>query len=205
MKRVFFKRVAITAIAVIMSVAVNAQQGKLGVSPVVDFSIPLNRTFTSTIESQTIEYKTSMFHYGIGAKVQYNVIDPLRLEGSFVFLLASKNLGSGWSTTGSIFSFGTDISVNAHYLIKLGESVSSNSAYVYPLAGVTFCKTSDRLIASLVNEKLGERKGTGLNLGCGFESHLKERIKTFSELKFSIIGNEMSKVTLSFGVTFLFN
>ena len=204
MKRVIFKKVAITSIAVIMSAAVNAQQGKFGAGILGEFSFPLNR---AVYEHESVEVKTSMLQYAIGAKVQYNVIDALRLEGSFAFIAAVKNIGSesAWnSTTASVFTFGTNFSVNAHYLFKLGES-GSNISYVYPLAGVTLCKTSDKLMTGIVNVDLGERKGTGLNIGCGYESHLKERIKSFGELKFSIIGDELSRVTLSFGVVFLFN
>jgi opacity protein-like surface antigen len=61
----------------------------------------------------------SYSNYGIGAKFQYNVTKPIRLEGSFTYFL-KKDLISMW-----------DLSVNAHYLFPIADKLT-----VYPLAGL---------------------------------------------------------------------
>jgi outer membrane protein X len=193
MSRVIFNRVAIAVIAVFISVAVNAQQGKVGIGVFTGFSSPINRTGILTLDRQKIDYKTTLFNVGIGAKLQYNVTDPIRIEGSGAFFFGYKDLNDN----ASIWSFLTDFSVNAHYLFNIGD------LHVYPLAGVAFLKQTDKLLATLIDQKLDEKSGIGLNIGGGFEQNLNDKFKVFMELKYSV-AKDLDRVTLSVGAAFCF-
>jgi opacity protein-like surface antigen len=187
------KRVAIVVIAVFISVAVNAQQGKVGVGFFTGFASPMNRTGILTLDRQKIDYKTTLFNVGIGGKIQYNVTDPIRIEGSGAFFFGYKDLNDN----ASIWSFLTDFSANAHYIFNIGD------LQVYPLAGVAFLKQSDRLLATLIDQKLDEKSGIGLNIGGGYEQKLNDRFKVFMELKYSI-AKDLNRVTLQVGAAFCF-
>jgi outer membrane protein X len=67
----------------------------------------------------------SVTNYGIGAKFQYNVMNPLRLEGLFSYFL-KKDFVSMW-----------DLSVNGHWLFPVADKIT-----VYPLASLGLLKSS---------------------------------------------------------------
>jgi outer membrane protein X len=99
-----FRKVAVMAIAVFtMSVAANAQEKG-------DMAVGGNLVLGSG---------DSFTNYGIGAKFQYNVTNPLRLEGSFTYFL-KKDYLTMW-----------DLSANAHWLFPVADKIT-----VYPLAGL---------------------------------------------------------------------
>jgi len=199
-------------IVVTMSVTVNAQQRKVGAGFYGAIAFPLDRSGVYTINRQTFEYKSEFLNYGIGGKLQYNVTEPIRVEGSFGYFLGMTEMKeltkSGWNDA-NIFSSSKDFSVNAHYRFDIGNL---EKIYVYPLVGVTFLKATDRLLANYhkslipvhIDEKIRKRSGAGLNIGCGYEIKIKERIRTFSEMKFSIISDGLNRVTWSGGLVFLF-
>ena len=60
---------------------------------------------------------------GFGAKIQYNVTTPIRVEGTFTFFPNSDALGM-W-----------DLNINAHYLIPVKKKFN-----VYPVAGFGLMK-----------------------------------------------------------------
>jgi len=66
---------------------------------------------------------------GLGAKFQYNLTAPIRLEGSFTYFL-EKNYTSMW-----------DLNANVHYLFPV-----SNEVTVYPLAGLGIHNTSVEIL-----------------------------------------------------------
>jgi len=96
-------------IVINMSLAVNAQKGKMGLGFYGAIDFPMDRSDIFTIDHQTIEYRSSFTNYGIGGKLQVNITEPIRLEGSFGILYGMAEIKSGFNDA-SIFSFFTDFS-----------------------------------------------------------------------------------------------
>lgn len=110
MKNIF--KVAIIAIALTMTaVTTNAQEKG-------DMAIGLQSAISPSGGSTFI---------GFGAKVQYNLIDQLRIEGSFNYYLPDETNGGGVKTKTNMWNAGLD----AHWLL-----LSSDSWFnIYPLVG----------------------------------------------------------------------
>ena len=62
------------------------------------------------VEESRTEDEPKSNNGGFGAKIQYNVTKPIRLEGVFVYLPSSDRLGM-WN-----------ININAHYLFPVMKS-----------------------------------------------------------------------------------
>ena len=136
-------------------------------------------------------------HLGIGGKFQYNVMDPLRLEGSFTYFMPKEMAGGFASAKTSMW----DASVNAHWLFRLGEKVN-----VYPLAGLGIFGVNTK--ASVDLGELGNYSASGgandfaLNLGGGVDFKLSQSMFINAEAKYMIAGGGLFVV--SAGVGFLF-
>jgi outer membrane protein X len=172
MKNSIFRKVAIAAIAVVtMSVAANAQEKG-------DMAAGGNLVLGSG---------DGVTNIGIGAKFQYNVIDPLRLEGSFTYFL-KKNFVSMW-----------DLSVNGHWLFPVADKVT-----VYPLAGLG-------VLGSSVSLDLGEYGNLGsastsevaFNLGGGVDYELTDNLVLNAELKYKL-GSTWDRLLISAGLAYKF-
>jgi outer membrane protein X len=130
----------------------------------------------------------SYSNYGIGAKFQYNVTTPIRLEGSFTYFL-KKDLISMW-----------DLSVNAHYLFPIADKLT-----VYPLAGLGILGTT----VSVPDYGYGIGGGSasdselGFNLGGGLDYQLTETLTGNVELKYKIHDN-WDRLLLSVGIAYKF-
>lgn len=177
MKTVFLKRVAIVIIAVVtMSVSAAAQ--KQG-----DMAVGANLVLGSG---------NSYSNMGVGAKFQYNVIDPLRLEGSFTYFF-EKDLVSMW-----------DLSVNAHYLFPIAEQIT-----VYPLAGLGILGSKANIpsfdFGGLGSYGGGSHSDTefGFNLGGGIDFKVTENVILNVELKYKI-GDNWNRLLISAGVAYKF-
>jgi outer membrane protein X len=176
MKKVF-RKVAIVAIALVtMSVAVNAQE-KGDMAAGGNLVLGSGNSFTN---------------YGIGAKFQYNVMNPLRLEGSFTYFLKKDNL-TMW-----------DLSVNAHWLFPIADKVT-----VYPLAGLGMLGTKVS-VPSIDLGELGSYGGgsasdseIGFNLGGGIDYKLTDKLILNAELKYKL-GNNWNRLLISAGVAYKF-
>jgi len=107
MKVDFFKKAAVIAIAVTMSVAAYSQsQGDKAVGGNLVIGHRSSNGYSWT-------------NVGIGAKFYYNVTDPIRLAGEFDYFL-KKDEVSMW-----------DFSVYGHYLFPVADQV-----VVYPAIGL---------------------------------------------------------------------
>jgi outer membrane protein X len=154
MKNIF--KMAVAAIAMVMvAFTANAQtKGDMAAGAGATFSIGDGTTWT-----------------GIGAKFQYNVMDPLRLEANFVYFLPKSKV-SMW-----------DFMVNAHWLFKVSPKIN-----VYPLAGLGV------LGVSVPKIDLGEFGSVGggsatdfaLNLGGGIDFFLSDNFFINAEAKYMI-------------------
>ena len=87
-----------------------------------DMAVGLNLGVAPSLESGA-----SVTNFGIGAKFQYNVTNPIRLEAAFDY--GFKNKGVDVMTIG----------VNAHYIFNVANKIS-----VYPLVGLGYahCKAT---------------------------------------------------------------
>ncbi len=170
MKNVF--KVAIAAIALVMTAtAANAQEkGDMAAGVGATFSIGDGETWT-----------------GIGAKFQYNVMDPLRLEANFVYFLP-KHKVSMW-----------DLMVNAHWLFKVSDRIN-----IYPLAGLGV------LGASTPKIDLGEFGSVGggsvtdfaFNVGGGVDFFLSDSFFINAEAKYMVSGGGSFMPSVGVGFAF---
>jgi len=156
MKTVFLKKAAIAIIAVVtMSMAANAQEkGSIAVGG--------NLVFGSG---------NSYSNVGFGPKLQYNITDPIRLEGSYTYFL-KKNNWSMW-----------DVSVNAHYLFSVTDEIT-----VYPLAGI-----------GILSAGGGSDNEFGLNLGAGIDYKLTRNLFVNGEVKYKI-ADKWNRLLISAGI-----
>lgn len=170
--------VAITAAAILMtSASVNAQE-KGDMAAGVNFALGVNGNFTN---------------FGFGAKFQYNVIDPLRLEASFSYFLRSKYI-TMW-----------DVMVNAHWVFHLGDKFN-----LYPLAGMGVLGLGIKY-PTIYQGWLGlygsnySRAYFAIDLGGGVDFKLTESFFLNAETKYMIstVGS-WSRFLLSVGAAYKF-
>jgi outer membrane protein X len=141
----------------------------------------------------------SFTNFGIGGKFQYNVTDPIRLEGSFTYFLPKKQGISGIAET-SVSMW--DLSVNAHYLVPVADKLK-----VYPLAGLGIMGT--RASADVDLGEWGSYGGSastsefGFNIGGGVDYELTDKLILNAELKYRI-GSDWSRFLISAGLAYKF-
>ena len=157
----YFERVAILLTLVMVSFgSVYAQEAG-------DMAVGLNIVLTpGWVEESRKADEAKSNSGGLGAKLQYNITNPIRIEGAFTFLPSSDRLGM-W-----------DIFVNANYIIPV-----SNKFNVYPIAGigVMYYKSDGGYIilddAVILNTNVaGNYTLFGMNIGGGAELKLSKRV-----------------------------
>jgi outer membrane protein X len=183
MKKSIFKKVAIVAIAVLtMNVAALAQEKG-------DMAVGANLAMGTG---------NGITNFGLGAKFQYNVLDPLRLDGSFTYFLP-KTEGAGFAEAKTSM---WDFSVNAHWLLPLGGSLT-----VYPLAGLGILGVSSSVEADLGGfgsyDASASASEFGFNLGGGIDFKLTEKLILNAEVKYKICGT-WSRLLISAGLAYKF-
>ncbi|MDR1593473.1 MAG: porin family protein [Prevotellaceae bacterium] len=173
------RRAAITIIAALtMSVAANAQEQG-------DFAVGANLS---------VGMGDDITNFGLGPKIQYNILKPLRAEGSFTYFLPKDEL-SMW-----------DASLNLHYLIPVKENLA-----VYPIVGVGLLGMKEKWEdEELYDEGLDDEGSgsesyseAGCNLGGGIDLKLTDKLIFTGEVKYRI-GNGWNRLILSAGVTYRF-
>jgi len=176
MRNFFLKSMIIAIAAVTMSVAVNAQEKG-------DMAVGGNLVFGSG---------DSYSNMGVGAKFQYNVTKPIRLEGSFTYFF-EKDLASMW-----------DLSVNAHYLFPVANQIN-----VYPLAGVGILGTKVN-IPTIDLDDWGIYGGGSastsevcFNVGGGIDFKITDKLILNAEVKYKI-ASDWNRLLLSAGIAYLF-
>lgn len=161
-----FRKVAVIAIALVtMSIAVNAQE-KGDMAAGGNLVLGSGNSFTNI---------------GIGAKFQYNVTNPLRLEGSFTYFL-TKNNHTMW-----------DLNANAHWLFPVADKVM-----VYPLAGLGILHHGVSILGYSVSSS-----DIALNLGGGIDYKLTDKLVLNAELKYKI-SDLWDRLLLSAGLAYKF-
>ena len=152
-----FKKVAIALIAVSMSFSVIAQEKG-------DVAFGVNGIGGI--------YVDNMFSYGIGLKLLYNIIAPVRLAGEMDF-------STGVKFDDNIVSCGfQDYSLYAHYLLPVSEKVT-----VYPLVGAGMFRMKTKTKISGITEKETDFRFVS-SLGAGFEYAITNNLAAGAELRF---------------------
>jgi outer membrane protein X len=129
----------------------------------------------------------SLSNIGVGAKFQYNVTDPLRLEGAFNYFL-KKNYVTMW-----------DFSVNGHWLFPVGDKLT-----VYPLAGLGILNSGSSVnIGYGLGKVSASSSYFAINLGGGLDYKLTDKLTGNVELKYKI-ADLWDRLLLSAGVNYKF-
>lgn len=135
---------------------------------------------------------------GLGAKLQLNVLHPLRLEGSFNSFIRNKDVSMH------------DASLNLHWLAFL-----TNKFCIYPLAGAGYALTTlhapDTKYKGLETDEntknLSKWKVCG-NFGGGLDYYLTDVIILNFEAKYKYLkfieDENASRINLSVGIAYLF-
>jgi len=163
------KKVAIAIIALTMCLAAYAQKkGDMAAGVHLALGIGSNSGVSYT-------------NIGIGTKFLFNVIDPIRLEGSFTYFL-EKDFISMW-----------DFSFNGHYLIPIAEHLA-----IYPLVGMG-------LFGTKIDYGLGGITDSNIcvNLGAGIDYKLTDQFIFNAELKNKFVNN-WNRLIFSAGITYKF-
>lgn len=172
-----------------------------------DMAVGLNLGVAPCLESGA-----SITNFGIGAKFQYNITDPIRVEADLDYWLKSSGV--------DLF----DISANIHYLFKLSEKLT-----VYPLVGVGYAHTGgasfggdfdydfdydfdgdgdgSSFTGNFDEEDFEGQSGSSskilLNVGAGVDFAINDKLSVGAELKYQYI-KYFSRLPISIGVTYKF-
>lgn len=167
-----------------------------------DMAVGLNLGVAPSLESGA-----SVTNFGIGAKFQYNVTNPIRLEGAFDY--GFKNKGVDVMTIG----------INAHYIFNLSDKFN-----IYPLVGVGYahCKATAIGIPDLdendwldiaygktdiddygTKEESGSANKFFFNVGVGGQYDLNDKLAVNLEIKYQYIRN-FNRLPISLGVAYKF-
>ena len=159
-----------------------------------DMAVGLNLGVAPCLESGA-----SVTNFGIGARFQYNVAAPVRLEANFNYWLKYKGCDV------------IDLAVNAHYLINLSDKLR-----VYPIAGVGFAHLGgggggdfdyddifdsfsrsrsglDDIFGDIEDAMSGAYGGGGsstkfmFNVGAGIEYDITSKLAVSAEIKYQYI------------------
>ncbi|MDR2650712.1 MAG: porin family protein [Prevotellaceae bacterium] len=175
-----FKKLAIGVIAtLLMSVVANAQEKG-------DIAAVLN---------QAVNTGNGHTNYGIGAKFQYNVTNPIRLEGSITYFFPNEWYSSPiYQSSISMWDF----SANGHYLFPVSDVVT-----LYPLAGLGILTTRNSVKSTDGNVDYSNSK-FGLNLGGGVDFKLSDKFILNAEVK-THTNNFFDRFVISVGLAYRFN
>jgi outer membrane protein X len=171
------KKVLIAGIAILtMNVTANAQEkGDMAVGGNLEMGMGDRLT-----------------NIGLGAKFQYNVIKPIRIEGSATYFFPKKRNVSDFSMW--------DFSANGHYLFPINGKLT-----LYPLVGlgVLVTRNSAKVNGRWERGNKAVNSEFGFNFGGGLDFKLTDRLSLNAELKHKI-GDMWSRTLISVGVTYGF-
>ena len=148
-----------------------------------------------------LESGAKVTNFGIGAKFQYNLTNPIRLEAGVNYGLKNKGIDV------------LDVAANVHYLFKVGEKLK-----VYPLAGLGFARFSGSVeddddygygdwrygdSDDDAEDSSGSATKFLFNVGAGVEYPVSDRLSVGAEIKYQYI-QHFSRLPISIGITYRF-
>lgn len=155
-----------------------------------DMAVGLNLGVAPSLESGA-----KVTNFGIGAKFQYNLTNPVRLEAALDYGFKSKGA--------DVMTFG----VNAHYLFNVAGRLN-----VYPIVGLGYahCGGGVFVVGDDLSDFLEDNGGSSssankfyFNVGAGAEYPITDKLSASLELKYQYIKN-FSRLPISIGVTYKF-
>ena len=178
------KKVFVSICVALMGLGAFAQEKgdmaaglNLGVAPCLESGVPVT-------------------NFGIGAKFQYNITNPIRLEADIDYWLKAKGM--------DVF----DISVNGQYLFHCAEKLT-----VYPLVGIGYAHLGGGMsgdFGDIMDEyDIDDIDGSSsasrflFNVGVGAEYALTSKIAVGAEIKYQYI-KDFSRLPITIGVTYKF-
>ncbi|MDR1402454.1 MAG: porin family protein [Tannerellaceae bacterium] len=171
MKKVFLKRAAMAVLASV-TISMTAGAQKKG-----DMAAGAN---------VTVGTGDHLTNFGLGGKFQYNVTNPIRLEGAFDYFLKKNHLRM-W-----------DISVNGHWLFPAGDKLTA-----YPLAGLGVLNYKASSGFDGYGKYGTSNSDFAFNLGGGLDFKLTDDLVFNAELKYKI-SDVWSRLLLSAGIAYRF-
>ena len=136
-----------------------------------------------------LESGANLTNFGIGAKFQYNVTNPLRLEADVDYWFKNKGM--------DVF----DVTANVHYLFNVGSKVK-----VYPLVGIGYARLKATADFDFEGEDFSVSASEGkflVNAGAGIECPVSEKLSIGAEVKYQYI-KYFSRLPITIGVTYKF-
>ena len=151
-----------------------------------------------------LESGVKVTNFGIGAKFQYNVTNPIRLEADLDYWFKDKGM--------DMF----DISANVQYLFHLGNKIN-----VYPFAGIGYARVGGGVTFDFDDDyyysyRSYETRATVdfddistslnrflFNVGVGAEYEITNKISAGVELKYQYLKN-FSRFPITIGATYHF-
>lgn len=158
-----------------------------------------------------LESGADVTNFGIGAKFQYNVTDPIRVEAAFDYGFKSKEV--------DVLTLG----INAHYIFKVGEKLN-----VYPVVGLGYAHLKggysvadvdwEQVMDDALNgypsfdyddedvdyvESSSSLNRFMFNIGAGVEYNLTDKLAVGAEIKYQYI-KDFNRMPISVGVTYKF-
>lgn len=142
-------------------------------------------------------------NFGIGAKVQYSILDNVRAEASFDYFLKKD------------YATNMNASLNFHYLIPVSDKFR-----FYPLAGVSYVHWKVSMGDAMGDafsgipgyedyyedymEDADYKKGKiGFNIGAGVEYDLTEKLSVFGEGRYQLV-SDFDQAVISVGLSYKF-
>ncbi len=195
------KKLLLCICAITLSLGAFAQKGKSEVG----INLDLAPTFSTDPASVNL---------GIGAKYRYNLSNRFRLDANFTYYFNSlteldytdKDANAEYEKLNMF-----DISVNVHYLCKIGDKIT-----VYPLAGLGYINVSPKWEFGSTKYGMGDEEQKALaekngpakhnivfNIGGGFEYAITDHLSANAEIKFPILV-DINPMPISLGVTYKF-
>ncbi len=121
---------------------------------------------------------------GLGAQVQVEVVNKLRVAPEFIYYFKNDGLKD------------YNVNLNLHYLINSGVE----GFYIYPIAGFTYARFSEDMPYGGVNNT----NRFGANIGCGAEYRISSSpLSFFTEERVQILKDWTQSVT-SMGIKYKF-
>ena len=140
-----------------------------------------------------VSYGTEISSVGIGVEGQYSITNKIRAELGFDYFL-KKDYTKMW-----------DLNLNFQYLFPLGDKFD-----IYPFVGVTYTNWSldwdidDEWAEYYDYDSGSSSEGKfGVNIGCGAQYDLSEKLVLSAELKYQII-SDFDQFVIGVGLAYKF-
>lgn len=149
-----------------------------------------------------LESGASVTNFGIGAKFQYNVTNPIRLEAAFDYGFKSKGVDA------------MTLGVNAHYLFNVADKIK-----VYPIVGLGYAHCGaiafgfpdmdvDDWMYGDIDDYDTKSESVSINrfyfnIGVGGQYDINDKLAVNLELKYQYI-KDFNRLPISLGVAYKF-